>query len=246
MDTCPCPTCNLPFPPADLPIHKILCAQFSSLPPKPSTSPDYILGFLFPSSSSSTPTPVWMPLTTTTDDLTSITFQSVDTTSIFSPSSPDVLYTERNTLRDRDTRSMLEIWTHPASRTEGDENATIAALAADDSREGKGPFHPWTGPVLALCMTRATGFMVDPGMYRDVTLEDAGDVVDFLLDYGNPEHGRRIREALDMLGVEKLDEGRIGGGDGKVEEGMGDGEGTRDGEQKRNGEQTRDVVFEVM
>jgi hypothetical protein len=107
---------------------------------------------------------------------------------------------------------MLEIWT---VEWEGRENETIKRLAEDVLSEGEttGPYHAWTGPVLALAMTRATGFMVDPGMYRDVTVEDAADVVDFLVDYENPEHGRRIREALDMLGAGRVEEAGDEGGD---------------------------------
>ncbi|KAB5578763.1 hypothetical protein GE09DRAFT_1090939, partial [Coniochaeta sp. 2T2.1] len=232
MDTEPCATCNNPLP-QDIQAqtqHALLCASFSpsALPPKPDSPSSHILGLLFPASSSSsssdgnsseptpTPTPIWIKLTSSTDDETSITFQSVDVSPVFPPASssaapaPEVLYTERNTVRERDTGSMLEIWTLPSTSAssssspddaaeEDMENATIKALASTQGKPGS-PFHRWSGPVLALAMSRATGFMVDPGTYRDVTLEDAGDVVDFLLDYENPEHGRRIREALGMLG----------------------------------------------
>ncbi|OIW23891.1 hypothetical protein CONLIGDRAFT_113646 [Coniochaeta ligniaria NRRL 30616] len=230
-----CPTCNSSLLAQDVPIHTLLCPQFTSLPPKP--GPSSILGLLFPHDVAGTPIPTWIKLTSSTDDETSITFQSVDTSPVFPSSSPapEVLYTERNTVRNRDTRSMLEIWTLPPSSPGTDEapgNATVAALA-----EGKdGPFHAWTGPVLALAMTRATGFMVDPGSYRDVGLEDAGDVVDFLLDYENPEHGRRIREALEMLGGERAGE------EGKAEAGEG---GKPEDVSAGDDEEQRDVIFEA-
>lgn len=243
MDTPPCSTCSLPSP---SPLHTLLCAALSSPPPKPSGS--HILALLFPSSPSTTPTPVWIPLTTSTDDETSITFQSVETSAIFPlsayPSGPEVLYTERNTVRGRDTESMLEIWTAPPSRSGEKEtaegtttvNETVAALA-----EGRdGPFHEWKGPVLALAMTRATGFMVDPGAYKDVSVGDAGDVVDFLLDFGNPEHGRRVREALDTLGSERPGEEPKADTDGIAR--MGE----ENGEQASGEEEDHNVVFEAM
>ncbi|KAJ9151722.1 hypothetical protein NKR19_g4677, partial [Coniochaeta hoffmannii] len=209
-----------------------------------------ILGLLFPPSPAGiSPTPVRIPLTTTTDDETSVSFQSVSVASFFPSSStqnpPDVIYAERNTLRGRDTRSMLEIWTLPSGNNSNEEeNGAIKALAEEMRGEGSGeqrqsPFHRWTGPVLALAMTRATGWMVDPGSYRDMTVEDAGDVVDFLLDYENPEHGRRIREALDTLGAEPEGDG------GKIDEMVGDGGRVEEG-GTTGGEDTRDVVFEVM
>ncbi|KAH8905789.1 hypothetical protein BR93DRAFT_928364 [Coniochaeta sp. PMI_546] len=228
-----CSTCDRSLLAQDLTIHDLLCAKFSSLPPKPGAN--YILGLVFPHDVAGSPMPTWIKLASSTDDETSITFQSVDTSPIFPSASPEVLYTERNTVRNRDTASMLEIWTlAPGSGDEGEKgNATIAALA-----EGKeGPFHAWTGPVLALAMTRATGFMVDPGSYRDVSLEDAGDVVDFLLDYENPEHERRIKEALDMLGAERPKD------EPKVE---GDGAGELDGALASGDEEKGNVVFEVM
>jgi hypothetical protein len=228
-----CPTCNRSLLAQDLTIHKLLCAQFSSPPHKPEPEPDYILGLVFPHDVAGTPTPTWIRLNSSTDDETSITFQSVDTSPIFPSSSPEVLYTDRNTVRNRDSKSMLEIWALPSGNGDGAENATINALA-----EGRdGPFHRWTGPVLALAMTRATGFMVDPGHYRDISLDDAGDVVDFLLDYENPEHERRIKEALAMLGAEKT------GDEGTTE----DDDVARPKETATEGdEEKRDVVFEVM
>lgn len=102
---------------------------------------------------------------------------------------------------------MLEFWT--TDEKQG-LNSSIASLG--------GTHHPWTGPVLALAMTRATGFMVDPGSYRDVTLADAGDVVDFLVDYENPVHGERVREVLGMLGGESAkSEDKAVGRDGEKE-----------------------------
>lgn len=225
-----CPTCNSPLLAQDLPIHNLLCAQFSSLPPKPGYS--CILGLLFPDDKPGPPAPTWVRLASSTDDETSITFQSVDTSAVFASSAPEVLYTERNTVRNRDTRSMLEVWALPPGAEGGEMNATVKALA--EGRQG-GPFHRWTGPVLALAMTRATGFMVDPGSYRDVGLEDAADVVDFLLDHENPEHGRRVREALDMLGREKEEPEVQNEEAGRVEEVPASGDG-----------EARDVVFEVM
>ncbi|KAB5549587.1 hypothetical protein GE09DRAFT_1126998 [Coniochaeta sp. 2T2.1] len=260
MDTEPCPTCNntLPQDPQAQSQHALLCASFSSssLPPKPDSPASHILGLLFPASSSSddnstpTPTPTWIKLTSSTDDETSITFQSVDVSPVFPPTSssspaPEVLYTERNTVRERDTGSMLEIWTPPASDAE-EENATIKALATTQGKPGA-PFHRWSGPVLALAMSRATGFMVDPGTYRDVTLEDAGDVVDFLLDYENPEHGRRIREALGMLG--RGVDGEGGGEAGKVEGGPEEAGQEVDRFEEETVERAggkQDVVFEVL
>jgi hypothetical protein len=240
-----CPTCNRELPAQDLAIHKQLCAQFSSLPPK--ADPNYILGLVFPHNPlvsenvpAPAPCPTWIKRTSSTDDETSITFQSVDVSPVFASYSaaaaPEVIYTERNTVRNRDTASMIEIWSIPStsSSVAEDENTTVKALA----RGRDGPFHAWTGPVLALAMTRATGFMVDPGSYRDVSLGDAADVVDFLVDYENPEHGRRIREALDMLAAERPED------EGKREADDAQDEGDVPGEAgvEKDGE----IVFEVM
>lgn len=141
---------------------------------------------------------------------------------------------------------MLEIWTLPLTESAGDTNGTITALSGV-AGTGNGPFRQWTGPVLALAMTRATGLAVDPGMYRDVTVEDAVDAADFLLDYGDPERGLRVREALDMLGAEREgpeqgEEGVVGEGGG----GNGNGKGKSGDEEMLDGEEKKDAVFEVM
>src|SRR4051794_22226135 len=110
-----CPSCDRELLAPDLAIHKLLCARFYSLPPKPEQN--YVLGLVFPPNDGDDgPIPTWIKRTSSTDDETSITFQSVDTSPIFSFSSqpagaPEVIYTERNTVRNRDTASMLEIWT---------------------------------------------------------------------------------------------------------------------------------------
>lgn len=249
-----CPSCNRELLPADLTIHKLFCAQFASLPPRPASS--HVLGLVFPQGPAAgdqggqkaIPTPTWIKRTSSTDDETSITFQVVDVAPVFSSVSgtdsatPEAIYTERNRVRNRDTTSMLEIWTMPATaESNQSENGSIAALVTDGART----FHRWTGPVLALAMTRATGFMVDPGSYRDVTLEDAADVVDFLVDHENPEHERRIRAALETLGTEKPTveaTGKAPGTSSDRDEAV-EKEEREDGEGGKKGQ---DVVFEVL
>jgi hypothetical protein len=91
---------------------------------------------------------------------------------------------------------MLEVW-HGASEV---TNACIQAMAPG----GEGTFYAWKGPVLVLAMSRPTGFMVDPGAYRDVQLHDFRDAADFLLDYGNGFHDQQLREILGTLGAAPL------------------------------------------
>jgi hypothetical protein len=194
-----CSSCKQSYPRTNN-IHAFLCPALQQAGPAPGDN--YILGILFHQDSPSA-TAEWVKCDKSTDDETSISFQSVDVTPCFSAGAvPEAIYTERNPRRNRDTASMLEIWTVPASEAGGKAAPNQGIAAAADGLE---THHTWMGPVLALAMTRATGFMVDPGQYKNVSLEDCGDVVDYLLDFGNPEHGERLRAALNSLGTRAED-----------------------------------------
>jgi len=198
-----CPTCHEVYPSEGRRIHELLCPGLSSAGPPPGDN--YVLGILL---SEAPPSAVaeWVKCDKSIDDETSISFQSVDVGPFFPGNAvPEAMYTERNPRRNRDTASMLEIWTvQGGSGAELAPNQTISTAA-----DGLALHHSWTGPVLALAMTRATGFMVDPGQYKDVSLEDCVDVIDFLLDYGNPDHGARLRAALNSLGAQPEAEVRV-------------------------------------
>jgi hypothetical protein len=194
------PYCSGQCPELDAPVHKLLCASFASPPPKPESG-RHVLGILF-SSDATAPSLVWVRLDGFADEDTGISFQEAEVGAFFpdeAATNQESLHTERNSVRDRDTTSMLEIWhaSSPAGTTI-DKNGCIATLAG--GREHL--FHDWRGPVLVLAMTRSTGYMVDPGAYKDATAADFRDAVDFLVDYGNDVHGQRVREALETLGDE--------------------------------------------
>ncbi|RKU48208.1 hypothetical protein DL546_001748 [Coniochaeta pulveracea] len=175
----------------------------SNLPPIPASG-QHILGLHFPQSSHA-PEPIWIPLSSSTDEETSITFQSVDVSSIFPPDiHPEVLYSDSNRVRNRDTESMLEVWTLPPSVSSTQPNICITGLLKLLSPHGGKPngTKDWRGPVLALAMTRATGFMVDPGSYKDLTLRDAEDVVDFLASHGGVIRGPGFWDGVDGHGTE--------------------------------------------
>jgi hypothetical protein len=257
-----CNTCTQELESSLLAIHHLLCASFTSLE---ATPPNRVLALLFPVDEP-TPRPVHVKLTSATDEETSISFQSIDVTPFFSSSGGEVgagtdtkpetatganaateveletLYTERNPVRNRDTASMLEIWVAKSTKESSAKSPSLAPNACIQSlNNGKPNFHSWNGPVVALAMTRATGFMVDPGAYRDVSLGDARDVADFLLDYGNPVHGARLREALGSLSSGRVDELEADDGDGE-------GEAQEDGEGKSKNSGSKaaaPMVFEI-
>ncbi|KAM7207195.1 hypothetical protein V8F20_002461 [Naviculisporaceae sp. PSN 640] len=227
----PCPTCqdilycSAACQTADASIHKQVCAAFNgqSPPPKPDGSEGkQVLGVLFPVDSD-TPRLVLVRIGGFNDEESGISFQEAEVSAFFDHQvTPEAIHSERNRVRNRDTRSMLEVWqvpsTAPASSSLS-ENACIVSLAAlntgitanDQSKDGSPnkPFHDWKGPVLVLFMTRSTGFMVDPGSYRDCQLQDFRDAVDFVVDYGNKGHEKRIKEALESLGKETESENRV-------------------------------------
>lgn len=197
----PCPDCSTisycseACRSADSAVHALICSPLVSPPPKP--SPSHILGFLFPAEAGSAPSPAWVRLDKFVDEDTGISFQDLNISAFFPAEdgpAPASIYSERNRVRNRDTLSMLEVW-NVTGGSEG-ENQSVAALAG-----ARGPFYEWRGPVLVMAMTRSTGYMVDPGAYRDVTAVDFRDAVDFVVDHGNEAHGRRIREALETLGT---------------------------------------------
>lgn len=212
----PCPTCQDPQAlycsseclNLDTPIHKLVCASFATAPTKPATGSKHVLGVLFPASSPD-PQLVWVRIGGFTDEESGISFQEAevgdfldDDDDAAAGKASESMHSERNRVRNRDTRSMLEVWHVKSDKLA--ENVCIKTLAAttgngEGDGEGK-PFYAWKGSVLVIFMTRSTGFMVDPGMYRDCQLQDYRDAVDFVVDYGNDVHGKRVQEALDTLG----------------------------------------------
>jgi len=185
---------------------------------------------LFPENET-TPQLKWIHIGGFADEESGISFHEPSVDSYFADDVfPEAMHSERNRVRNRDTRSMLEVWRVPPPKADGkevvgrllgEENQCIKALGG--GKGAAGPFHAWRGPVLVLFMTRSTGFMVDPGAYRDCNLQDFGDAVDFVYDYGNDVHERRIKEALDSLGRAAAKEMAMGGERG------GDGEGQEKG-----------------
>lgn len=183
-----------------------------------------MLGVLFPVDSE-TPQLVWVRIGGFSDEESGISFQEAEVSTFFGDkaTTPEAIHSERNRVRNRDTRSMLEVWQIPSTSpaiSSLSENRCVISLAAlnggiavdgDESKDGSPnrPFHDWKGPVLVLFMTRSTGFMVDPGAYRDCQLQDFRDAVDFVVDYGNQGHQKRIQEALESLGREKPEQNRV-------------------------------------
>ncbi|KAK3356449.1 hypothetical protein B0T25DRAFT_536785 [Lasiosphaeria hispida] len=192
----------------DASAHQLICPAFALPPAKPISEQKHVLGILFPSEATA-PALVWVKIDGFVDEDTGISFQEAETAPFFSRSggveeatvTPEALHCERNRVRNRETRSMLEVWhatswSGQESKSSSGENKCIRALAA--GRDG--PFHRFEGPVLVLAMTRPTGFMVDPGAYQDSQLYDFWDALDFVLDHGNDLHARKIQEALNSLG----------------------------------------------
>jgi len=201
--TVPCPDCQaaLYCSPdclaADRSTHGLLCTAFASPPAKPEPG-QHVLGILFPESAAA-PALVWVRLDGFADEDTGISFQEAVVAPFFGGDdgpNPEALHSERNRVRNRDARSMLEAWhaSKSSSASSLETNGCIRALPAGD-----GPFYEWKGPVLVLTMTRPTGFMVDPGRYRDITVVDFRDAVDFVTDHGNDAHKERVRAALESL-----------------------------------------------
>lgn len=191
-------------------LHDLICPTLATAPPKPSPDSRQVLGVLFPD----TPAPsppflqlVWVPISGFTDPDSGISFHEPDVGPLFGiddSGSLDSIHSERNKVRGRDTRSMLEIWHHrEGGNNAHGANACVRALA-DLSLPGLdgSPFHDWKGPMLVLFMTRSTGFMVDPGTYRSCGQQDIVDAIDFVLDHGNDIHGKRVQQALETLGKE--------------------------------------------
>lgn len=227
----PCPTCqdllycSAACQTADAPIHKQVCASFNGIspPPKPTEHEGrHVLGVLFPVDSG-TPRLVWVRIGGFKDEESGISFQEAEVTGFFPDEvTSEAIHSERNRVRNRDTRSMLEVWQVPSTspaRSSLSENACIfssaslnAGISANDQSDDGSPnkpFHDWKGPVLVLFMTRSTGFMVDPGAYRDCQLQDFRDAMDFVVDYGNKAHEKRIQEALQSLGKDAPKEDRV-------------------------------------
>lgn len=182
---------------ADAPSHGLVCPTFASLPPTPNSEGKHVLGVLFPADTIK-PELVWVSVSGFADEDTGISFQEAEVGPFFAGvGTPQSLHSERNRVRNRDTCSMLEVW-HAVT---GPANPCIQSIATGF----EGPFHDWKGPVLVLAMTRPTGFMVDPGAYRDAQLRDFRDAIDFVLDYGNDSHGQRLREVLETLGTTRAE-----------------------------------------
>lgn len=232
--TVPCPGCaQLLYSSdacldADAPSHRLLCPAFASAA-QPEGGPDNnsVLAILFPADAAK-PELVRVSVVRFRDEDTGISFQEAGTDEFFHDDSgnataPQTLHSERNRVRSRENRGMLEVW---HSKDDGPANACVGSLgridAAGSGTDGGGPFYEWKGPVLIMAMTRPTGFMVDPGAYRDAEPQDFRDALDFVLDYGNDVHGKRLKEALDTLGAENHDRqdgaDRGGAGEGRENE----------------------------
>jgi hypothetical protein len=100
---------------------------------------------------------------------------------------------------------MLEIWMLPPSHmsSEPPNTCIVDLLKIPDSRgRRRRGGEEWRGPVLALAMTRATGFMVDPGAYKDISVRDAEDVADFLGSYGEDVRGEGFWDGVGGPGTE--------------------------------------------
>lgn len=87
----------------------------------------------------------------------------------------DMIYSNR-ARGHRDTESAVEVWwrAHPESNV----NRAVAAAAG-----GKRTRQPWTGSVLMVAMTREEGL---DQAYKDMSLRDTRDAVDWLVGFEDP------------------------------------------------------------
>ena len=120
-----------------------------------------------------------------TDDETGVSFQDADVEPHLGVdgAGSERLFAEHNRVRGgRQMQSFVEVWYRPdppadVPRHDHPELRLNKSVVA--ATEGKS-LRRWEGPVVVLAMSAASGGIVDPGFYRDVTGVDFRDAVDFL------------------------------------------------------------------
>jgi hypothetical protein len=166
----------------DWPCHKLVCASFLSTNSHAGTQaadPDTVLGILFPAAAAS-PQLVRVQVRRHADAETGLSFQDVDVEPLVAVAAsavePRRLFAEHNDVRGgRRMESFIEIW-HAADVALEPNQAIMAAAAATKTLLRR----PWTGNLVTMAMTAATGGIVDGGSYKDATALDFRDAVDVL------------------------------------------------------------------
>ncbi|CAJ2513235.1 Uu.00g013540.m01.CDS01 [Anthostomella pinea] len=191
--TCkPTAYCSKAFQKVDWPSHKLLRAQYAELTSSNNTASQpegRILDFLFPALGAN-PELVYVPDMhphSVTDeaipDTINTIFDAHDDAFVLShvrasDHHPNFLNEVTNKVRGyRKQESLLEVWYRKYGGHRPNE-AVRAALTVT----GGSSFHVWKGNVLVLAATNTHG----RGVYKDVTMRDFRDAVDFLADYLNP------------------------------------------------------------
>ena len=191
----------------DWPCHKLVCSQLAPAPaitesesqpgedenapaappPPPAPTSDgtrTVRGILFDPDSKH-PRLVPVRCHRHTDDESGVSFQDADVEPYLGVdgAGSERLFAEHNRARGgRQMHSFVEVWYRPDApadvpRHDHPELRLNKSVVA--ATEGK-MMRKWEGPVVVLAMSAASGGIVDPGFYRDVTGVDFRDAVDFL------------------------------------------------------------------
>ncbi|KAI1141100.1 hypothetical protein F5Y05DRAFT_299180 [Hypoxylon sp. FL0543] len=187
-----CYYCSRECQRSDWPSHKLLCGEFLSQSPRPSSS--HKRAILFPVERVK-PKLIWVPCPlkypSDDEDYDPRPYEAMNPHPYLGPDKPfvETMYIEHNPVRNRNLGCGMTYW---APRKEGysvvlkireagliDGSKVNESLLVCLGTNGR-PAHPWSGPIIAARQTADE-------RYEDITLADFRHVLDQFVSYGSTE-----------------------------------------------------------
>lgn len=169
--------CNQQCQEADLSSHRLLCARFAKMPPRPSHAHRLVIMF---QQDKVRPTLVWV-LCEKIFEENERPYESAQVRKFLGSDNPikDKRLVRRNPRRDRDLPHTIEVkfrdtFQKDASKLNRSVRRSVRLSGAVS--------HGWHGPIVVL---RKRGRGTDPPFYGDILMVDYRHVLDYFLIYGN-------------------------------------------------------------
>ena len=163
---------------ADWPLHKLLCAHFSSFDTLSRPTNEHFKAFFFPVDDKK-PKVFWLHCKWRNDD-DGVKFQHPEFGSLLGPDAfPSNTSVQRNPVLKRDLSDTIIVCYRDTFLVDGSKaNSSIAGINATKP----GQYHDWRGPVIAY---GKLGLGIDPTACKDLDMNAFRHITDFFLTYNS-------------------------------------------------------------
>ncbi|KAH8884889.1 hypothetical protein GQ53DRAFT_374104 [Thozetella sp. PMI_491] len=183
--------CSTDCQTTDWPCHKLVCTQFAEGAeeakegnrPEPQTRDLRMTrGMLF-DPDSKRPQLIWVKCRRHADEESGVSFQDAEVDKFLGVDGAESerLFAEHNRVRGgRQMQSFVEVWYRPDAPADLAAHPELRLNKSIVAATGGKTLRQWEGPVVVMAMSAASGGIVDPGFYRDISGWDFRDAVDFI------------------------------------------------------------------